>query len=118
MSKAADWTAGERAIGFQQCGACKSVWYVRRQFCPSCGMPEPVSRTASGRGKVYAETLVHRAPVAEAKGDVPYKIVLVDADEGFRMMGHGDRSLTIGDRVDAQFKPFLDGLMPFFVKSP
>src|SRR5262249_41147784 len=101
----------------QACTKCKSAWYFRRQFCPSCGAADPVSKPASGKGVVYAETLVHRAPVAEAKNHVPYKIVLVDTDEGFRMMGHGDNALKIGDKVSASFKPFLSSTVPFFVKA-
>lgn len=113
----ADWTSGTEAIAYQACPACKSAWYFRRQFCPSCGAADPVSKAASGNGTVYAETLVHRAPVPEAKGDVPYKIVLVDTAEGFRMMGHGDPALRIGDAVTARFKPFLGGTVPYFVKA-
>lgn len=113
----ADWTSSTEAISYQACAACKSIWYFRRQFCPSCGAADPVSRPAIGKGKVYAETLVHRAPVPEAKGDVPYKIVLVDTDEGFRMMAHGDPALEIGDAVTARFKPFLGGMVPYFVKA-
>lgn len=113
----ADWTNGTEAIAYQACPACKSAWYFRRRFCPSCGAADPVSKPASGKGTVYAETLVHRAPVPEAKGDVPYKIVLVDTDEGFRMMAHGDPSLRIGDAVTARFKLFLGGIVPYFVKG-
>lgn len=117
QSFVADWTSGTEAIVYQACLRCKSVWYFRRQFCPSCGAADPVTKPASGRGTVYAETLVHRAPVPEAKGDVPYKIVLVDTDECFRMMAHGEPALRIGDKVSARFKPFLGGTVPYFVKA-
>jgi len=116
MPDAADWTMGKEALSYQACRACKHIFYIRRAFCPQCGAGEPETKTASGRGVVYAETLVHRAPVLEAREHVPYKIVLVDTVEGFRMMGHGDNGLTIGDNVSADFKPFLGGIVPFFVK--
>lgn len=32
------------------------------------------------------------------------------------MMAHGENDLTIGDEVDASFKPFAGRLVPFFVK--
>ncbi len=113
----ADWTSGTEVISYQACPVCKSAWYFRRRFCPSCGASDPATKQASGRGVVYAETLVHRAPVAEAREHVPYKIVLVDIDEGLRVMAHGEADLEIGDRVSAAFKPFLGGIVPFFAKS-
>ena len=112
-----DWTSGTEAIAYQSCSACKSAWYFRRRFCPSCGASDPVTNMAGGGGVVYSETLVHRAPVAEAREHVPYKIVLVDIDEGLRVMAHGETDLKIGDRMSAGFKPFLGGIVPFFAKS-
>ena len=112
----ADWTSGTEAICYQSCPTCKSVWYFRRQFCPSCGKLDPVTKQAAGGGVVYAETLVHRAPVPEAREHVPYKIVLVDIDEGLRIMAHGTLDLKIGDRVVAGYRPFLGSLLPLFAK--
>ena len=62
-------------------------------------MGEPVAKQASGTGTVHARTLVTRAPTEELRAHAPYLIVLVDAEEGFRLMAHGDKDLQIGDRV-------------------
>ena len=43
--------------------------------------------------------------------------LLVDADEGFRMMAHGDTNLAIGDKVTASFRPFVGRLVPYFEKT-
>ena len=75
------------------------MWYFHRSFCPACGTDEPVVHQASGTGTVHASTLVARAPTEELRAHAPYLIVLVDADEGFRLMAHGDPDLQIGDRV-------------------
>jgi uncharacterized OB-fold protein len=45
---------------------------------------------------------------------MPYNIILVDTDEGFRMMAHGDHDLSIGDKVTASFAPFAGRLVPYF----
>lgn len=119
MSGPADltgWTEGAEAILYQSCGACRHVWYFHRTFCPSCGDASPPTQRASGKGTVYAATLVRRAATPEAKAHVPYAILLVDMAEGFRMMAHGDSDLNIGDKVVAQFKPFAGVLAPYFVK--
>lgn len=113
-----DWTQGSASILYQSCGACRHVWYFRRVFCPSCGAVEPLTVQASGRGVVYSTTVVLRAATPETKSYAPYSMLLVDMDEGFRMMAHGDRGLVIGDKVVAHFKPFANGVLaPHFVKA-
>jgi uncharacterized OB-fold protein len=114
----ADWTEGTEAVLYQSCAACHHTWYFRRAFCPSCGAQDAQTRRASGNGEVYATTIVCRAATPEAKSHVPYAIVLVDMEEGFRMMAHGDNELAIGDKVVTQFRPFAGVLAPYVVKNP
>jgi uncharacterized OB-fold protein len=109
-----DWTEGEAAILYDRCGRCGNVWYFRRDFCPRCGEKGPERLRASGRGTVAAVSLVTRAPSAELRPYAPYCIVLVDAEEGFRMMAQGDKSLDPGDRVEASFVPFAGRIVPYF----
>jgi uncharacterized protein len=110
----ADWTRGEEAIRYQSCAACGSVQYFRRGFCAACGATELAEQRASGFGTVYATSLVCRAATPETRAHLPYKIVLVDTPEGFRMMAHGDNDLAIGDRVTARFVAFAGRLVPYF----
>ena len=110
----ADWTGGVESIAYQACSACKHIWYFRRGFCPSCGASDVTDLKASGEGVVFAISIVTRAATAEARAHVPYAVVLVDAAEGFRMMGHGDRDLKIGDKVKARFEKFTDHIVPYF----
>jgi uncharacterized OB-fold protein len=112
----ADWTVGGHGIVYQRCTNCSHVWYFRREFCPDCGATECATQASSGQGRVHAATLVHRAPSDEFRALAPYLVVLVDLDEGFRMMAHGDSSLAIGDRVACSFRPLGDRLLPFFEK--
>ena len=111
------WVDREESIVYQQCGKCKKVWYFSRVFCPGCGAGDPKSCTAAGEGSVYAMSMVHRTPSDALREYVPYLIVLIDADEGFRLMAHGDPALAIGDRVRARFIEFDGGLVPFFEKA-
>jgi len=109
-----DWTRGGAGIAFQSCSACGHRWYFRRDFCPRCGAGSPADRQASGLGTVHAATLVTRAPSEELRAHAPYLIVLVDADEGFRLMAHGAHQLRIGERVRCRFVSFGGRLIPFF----
>lgn len=110
----ADWTNGHPAIVYQRCADCGRLWYLRRPFCPQCGGARVEAKQASGRGTVYAATLVSRAPSEALRALAPYRILLVDAEEGFRMMAHGAVDLAIGDAAAARFQPFGPLLIPFF----
>ena len=111
-----DWTTGAEAITYQSCAACSKLQYFRRSFCATCGAPDPQEKRASGKGTVYATSLVCRAATPETRAHVPYNIVLVDTAEGFRMMAHGDIDLAIGDQVTARFAPFAGRLVPYFTR--
>ena len=114
--KPADWTHGHEAILYQACGACRRVQYFRRDFCAACGSAKLAEKSASGEGTVYAASLVCRAATPETRAHVPYNIVLIDTEEGFRMMAHGALDLAIGDRVTARFVPFAGHIVPYFEK--
>ena len=117
MNKPPDWTTGHEAILYQLCGACGRPQYFRRGFCAACGATELAELRASGKGTVYATSIVTRAATAETRAHAPYNIVLVDTDEGFRMMAHGANDLAIGERVSARFAPFAGRLVPYFEKA-
>jgi uncharacterized OB-fold protein len=109
-----DWTIGAEAIVYQSCAGCGGKQYFRREFCAACGSKDLTEHRASGQGVVYAVSLVSRAATPEARAHGPYAIVLVDADEGFRLMAHGAQNLVIGDRVTARYARFTDRLVPLF----
>ncbi len=116
MTKPADWTSGHEAILYQSCGACGRAQYFRRGFCAACGSSDLTEKRASGKGTVYATSVVMRAATPETRAHVPYNIVLVDAAEGFRMMAHGANDLEIGDFVSARFAQFAGRLVPYYEK--
>jgi uncharacterized OB-fold protein len=112
----ADWTQGAEGVAYQSCTRCAAVWYFARTFCPACGAPAQW-RQAAGTGTVYARTLVTRAPSDDLRAHAPYLIVLVDADERFRLMAHGDPALEIGDRVRCRFVDFGGRRVPWFERG-
>jgi uncharacterized protein len=112
-----DWTTGVDAIAYQGCSACGSLQYFRRSFCAACGGSDLIEKRASGEGTVYAVTLVCRAATPEAREHVPYKILLVDTAEGFRMMAHGENDLAVGDKVTARYRRFTGRLVPYFERK-
>jgi uncharacterized protein len=89
-------------LRYQRCRACGAVQFHPRRFCARCG-GAPDWAVAQGLGTVYAVTRVTRAPTPDFARLAPYDILLVDLDEGFRMMAHGAPGLRIGERVRLGF---------------
>ncbi|MFT4102944.1 MAG: OB-fold domain-containing protein [Burkholderiaceae bacterium] len=113
----ADWTRGGAGLAYQRCATCDHRWYFRRGFCPRCGDADPGTHASGGRGIVYATTLVQRAPSEAFAALAPYRIVLVDLDEGIRVMAHGDPQLRIGDAVVCRFQAVAGLMLPRFERA-
>jgi uncharacterized protein len=98
------WEAAARGeLVLQRCEGCSSfVWYPRA-LCPSCGDDRLTWTQVSGEGTVYAASVHHRAPTPELAGSTPYAVVLVDLDEGVRLMaraaGVAADEVAVGQRV-------------------
>lgn len=69
----------------RKCRDCGRYHFYPREFCPSCFSFDVEWVRASGRGTVYSVTVCHRPAQGFGK-DVPYNIVLVELEEGVRMM--------------------------------
>lgn len=70
----------------QHCLDCGHVQYYQQGMCRRCGAERLEHRPASGRGKVHSFSVVHRAPGPAFKRDVPYAVLLVELEEGPRMI--------------------------------
>lgn len=70
----------------QHCSDCGHVQYYQQAICRTCGSEKLVHRAASGRGTVFSYSVIHRAPGPAFKQDVPYAVLLVELDEGPRMI--------------------------------
>ena len=103
----------EGELRYQRCPACGAVQFHARPFCRACGAT-PEWATSQGLGTVYAVTRVSRAPTPEFAAMAPYEILLVDLDEGFRMMAHGAPGLAIGERVRIAVQPVGERMLPRF----
>lgn len=85
----------------QRCGASGSLFFPPRLMEPGTGDADWEWVDASGLGTVYSVTIVSTRPPAE-----PYNVVLVDLDEGPRLMsrvtGVAPANVVIGLRVRAR----------------
>ena len=108
-----DYAAGLNAgvIRFQRCAACSAAQTLTRVACAECGSTQLAWHTATGSGTVYATTIVTRAPNDTFKALTPYTLVLVDLDEGARVMGHAPPGVRIGERVRASVQMLAGALV-------
>ena len=76
--------AGE--LRFQRCTACRAWRHVPREMCAECGAFEFEWARSTGRGRVFSWTVVTRALHPAFAGDVPYAPVIVEMEEGVRVL--------------------------------
>ena len=104
------WEAcNEERLLYQQCDDCAQVQSFPRSYCAHCHGTALTWHESTRRGKIASFTVVHRGPSAAFKEDEPYLIVLVDMDEGFRLMMNLRESnpdqAKIGAPVQIIFEP-------------
>lgn len=105
------WDATRRReLTMQRCESCdRLVWYPRF-VCPHCGGSSLRWETLSGKGVVYAVSVHHRAALPALADKVPYSVVLVDLDEGVRLMSNVfGPAPAVGDPVEVAWVPLDDG---------
>jgi uncharacterized OB-fold protein len=95
------------------CRACDRPYWYPRRYCPRCWSDETEWREASGRGTVYTYSVVHQNPAPPFNDWCPYAVVLVDLDEGVRVMGNWDREvsldgLAVGTAVHVAYERVTD----------
>lgn len=101
-------------LRYQRCAGCGLAQRLARHACPGCGSTDLRWHDCAGTGTVVAVTEVRRAPADAWRALVPYTLVLVDLDEGARLMGHGVAGLAIGQRVSARVAEAAGQRVPHF----
>ncbi|MGQ0831360.1 MAG: Zn-ribbon domain-containing OB-fold protein [Microthrixaceae bacterium] len=107
------WTgAAAGRLVLPRCDACgHHIWYPR-SWCPVCGSDAVTWTELSGRGSIYAVTVIRRAmgPWADA---APFAAAYVELAEGPRILTNvvtdAPERLRVGDAVRAVFVPVVVG---------
>jgi len=102
--------AGELRI--QRCEDCGALRHPPGPACPRCGATKPGYAVASGTGRIHSH-MVHRHPPLPGR-ESPVVVVLVELDEGVRMVGElrgvAPEEIRIGAAVRVDFVRVDDGL--------
>jgi uncharacterized OB-fold protein len=81
------WDAArEHRLVAQQCASCGRLRHPPRPMCPHCRSLDVDVVALSGRGTVYSCSIIHYPPTPFF--DYPVLAVLVDLDEGIRLVSN------------------------------
>ncbi len=111
--------AADGTLMLRRCEACHALFYYPRILCTRCMSTSVGWTRASGRGRVYAFTFVHRAPTEAFRADAPYPVAIIELEEGPRLMsnviGADMEDIRIGMEVEVTFEPRGEGVaLPLF----
>jgi uncharacterized OB-fold protein len=84
----ADWyrLAAQGQLHFQRCSACGSWRHPPRVLCAECGSAECRWEPSAGRGHLFSWTVTHQPLHPDFADQVPYAVVVVELDEGPRIV--------------------------------
>jgi uncharacterized protein len=110
------------ALHLQRCDACGRWRHPPRIQCGACGSASWQWQPGSGRGTVYSWTITHQALVPPFADDLPYAVVVVELDEGPRLVtavrGIAPGSLRLDLRVEARIARVSDTIgLHYFVPA-
>ncbi|MGI8711400.1 MAG: Zn-ribbon domain-containing OB-fold protein [Acidimicrobiales bacterium] len=108
------WDATRRQrLVLQWCTDCDEAIFYPRDVCPACLGTDLQWRASEGRGTVYAVSVQHRAANPAMADRVPYAVVLVDLDDGIRLMSNvvdvDPATVEPGQAVTLCWEPLRDG---------
>ena len=80
-----DWCR-QHELRFQRCTACGAWRHVPREMCAACGAWEWEWARSGGRGSLFTWTVAARAMHPAFQADVPHVSVVVEMEEGVRLV--------------------------------
>ena len=112
------WAGCDREeLLLSRCRECGRRFYYPRRLCPHCGGSSVEMEASAGQGSVFSHSQVEVSFYGKAwESQLPYTVILVDLDEGPRMLSRlvGRDAIAIGDRVGVRFVAVEGRKLPYF----
>jgi uncharacterized protein len=80
--------AAEERLAVQRCAKCRDLHFPPTQVCPVCLSEEQEWQVVSGSGRVVSWVHFHQAYWPAFRAELPYNVVLVELDEGPRLLSN------------------------------
>lgn len=99
------------------CSDCSRASFPPKPFCPHCWSKNITWVPLVGRGRLYSQTVIHAAP-AVFRAETPYRVGIVDLDQGLRIATAivSDVTPELDIAVEIIVLRYLDG--PLFAARP
>jgi uncharacterized protein len=108
------WTGcRENKLLIQRCAGCQQLRQPARPMCPTCHSLDWDTIESSGRGTVYSYVMPQHPPMPLM--EYPYIVVLVELDEGVRLVSNlreiAPADVEVGMPIKIFYEPFdtIDG---------
>src|SRR5262245_27228667 len=75
-------------LRLQRCANCGAYRLPPRPICARCLSQESEWVASRGRGRVWSWTIIHPPVLPAFESDVPYNVVVVELDEGVRLVSN------------------------------
>jgi len=117
------WEACNRdELVIQQCAECGTLRHLPRPMCPKCYSLQYQWPVMSGRGTVHSYTVIHNPAHPALRDRVPYNVVLVELEEGPRVVSNvvdtPSEGIHVGMPVVVLFQEVAPGVkLPKFRKA-
>ena len=103
------WEAARRhELTAQRCLDCGTFRFPAREVCSGCLSRRAEWQRVSGRGRVFSVVVMHQASHPWFASRTPYAVVVVELDEGARMLstvvGPEPHAIAIGMPVEVDFE--------------
>lgn len=83
------WEAAKRhQLVVQRCRTCGTLRFPAREVCSRCLSRDVEWTPVSGRGEVFSRAIMHQANHPAFAAVAPYAVVVVQLDEGVRIMSN------------------------------
>ncbi len=109
-------------LHLQRCEACARWRHPPRIQCGACGSASWQWQPVSGSGSIYSWTITHQALAPPFADDLPYAVVVVELDEGPRLVtavrGIAPEALRLDLRVEVRVTRVSDAIgLHYFVPA-
>ena len=97
----------QHELRFQRCDNCHAWRHMPREGCRQCGSFDWSWERSTGKGEIFSWTVIHRALHPGFNEELPYAAVVVELEEGVRIVSHvvdlAVEKLAVGTPVEVFF---------------
>ena len=104
--------ARRHVLAVQHCAGCGTMRFPARTICSKCLSREATWAPVSGRGTVFSFAIMHQAIHPGFAAETPYAVVVVELDEGPRLLSNLVDCPTADVHIGMPVEVVFDDLTP------